>query len=130
MFWNKIKDRYLTWKTGRNAPERAWDKWLNETIVRNASTVENYYMNFEHIIEVDYEKVFDCYSSFCEFVRPEFSEYAYPNKPLGQNAVVNVFRGERDQWDKQFHIHDFGYDKTFAATNNEQDAMMIALKFG
>ena len=58
-FKEYIVDKWLTWRTGKNAEERAWRAWCDATINRRASTVEDFYYDFKHIIEVDPNKVYD-----------------------------------------------------------------------
>ena len=127
-----IVDRWLTWRTGKDAQTRAWDKWREETIVYRAGTVENYFMNFKYILPLDYRKVYPMerfHPFFGDRVDDGFDQYLYPNKPLGDNTVIHLFRGYKDSG--FFHITDFGdTDQLYAATNNERDAMMIALKYG
>lgn len=128
--WEEIKNIYLTWKTGKTKIQRDWEAWRDVTIIHNAHTIENYYANFKHIIELDPAKVWNQYEPFGWVPVAEFRQYEYPNRPLGANAVVNWFRGARNQWDGRFHIDEcFGSDHVFAATNNEQDAIMIAFLF-
>ena len=126
----RIKDKWLTWRTGKNAQERAWQKWLDETVVFRAGTVENMFMNFEHIIEVDPEKMMEMWHPFGWHTNEEFRKFEYPNKQLGDNAVWYWVRCRKDQWDHRWHIDELGgEDHMFVATNNERDAVLIALKF-
>ena len=125
-----LVDWYLTKRTGKNKQQREWEQWLEVTVVRQASTVENYFMNFKYILELDPNKVWDYSEPFGWIPVKEFKEYEFPNRPLGQNTVINWFRGYKDQWDGRFHLNDMmGGDHVFAATNNERDALMISLRF-
>jgi hypothetical protein len=125
-----VVDRYLTWRTGKDADQRLWDEWCCNNIVRGASTVENYYYSFKHIIEVDPAKVYDPTCPFGWTYVKDFQQFAYPNRPLGSNTMCDWFRCEKDQWDHRWHINDFsGADHLFAATNNDADALMITLKY-
>ena len=129
-YWETVKDRYFTWRTGRSKTEREWHAWYKITIVQAAHTVENYFMNFKYIIEVDPNRVWNQYEPFGWVPVEDFKQYEFPQRALGNNAVISWFRGYRDQWDSRFHINEMaGYDCTFVATNNEQDAIMIALKY-
>ena len=53
LMFSEIKDRlidkYLTWKTGKNKQQRIWGEWLINTINYQASTVEDYYKNFKYV---------------------------------------------------------------------------------
>lgn len=123
-----VKDKYLTWRTGKDKTTRDWEKWRDENIVYNAHDVQNYYRNFKHIIQVDPKKFWNYSDPFGWVPVDDFLKYEYPQKQLGDNAVANWFRGEWGMWDKRFHIDDcFGTDHVFVATNNDEDAVMIAL---
>ncbi len=127
----RLKDRFLTWHTGKDRRTRVWEKWKNETIVFRASTVENMFMNFKHIIEVNPEKMLDSTHPFGWHSNEEFNQFEYPNKELGDNSVWYWCRCRKDRWDSRWHFDEIGgEDKVFVATNNERDAVLIALKFG
>ena len=124
-----IKDKWLTWRTGLSRQERIWRKWQEETIVRNASTIENMFMNFKYILPVS-TNIFDLDEPFGWSPREDFQQYMYPRRDLYNCAVYHFARGERDQWDGKFHLNDWiGRDQLFVATNNSADAVMIALKY-
>ncbi len=125
-----IKDRWLTWRTGKNKQQRIWDAWQEENIVRRASTVENMFMHFKHIIPVS-TNIFDLHEPFGWTPCNDFKQYLYPNRELGNNTVFYFARGFRDPWDRKFHINDVRAeeDQVFVATNNDRDAIMIALKY-
>ena len=125
-----IVDKYLTWRTGNDKQTRTWLKWEEENIVRRASTIENRFMHFKYILPVT-TQIFNHAEPFGWYPNKEFREYMYPNRELGNNAVYYFARGYRDQWDGKFHLHDLRaeQDQVFVATNNERDAIMIALKY-
>ena len=125
-----IKDKYLTWSTGLTKQERAWIKWEKENIVRGASTIENMFMNFKYIVPVT-TNIFDLDEPFGWYPCEDFKQYLYPARALGDNTVYYFARGYRDQWDGKFHLNDIWaeQDQVFVATNNEVDAIMIALKW-
>lgn len=124
-----IKDRWLTWRTGLTKQERIYKKWQAETIVYRAHTIENMFMNFKYIIPVSTD-IFDHGEPFGWVPNNHFKQYLYPARELGDNAVYTFARGERNKWDGRFHLNDcFGGDQVFVATNNEQDAIMITLKY-
>ena len=121
------KDKYLTWQTGMNKSERAWDKWQAETIAHRANTIENMFMNFKYIIPVG-NSIFDLGEPWGWVPNEEFKQYMYPVRELGNNTVYYFARGYRDQWDGKFHVNEMsGGDQVFIATNNEEDAIIIAL---
>lgn len=125
-----LQDRYLTWHTGLDRQERAWRQWRDQTIVQNATTIENMFQNFRHIIPVGLD-IFDLNDPLGWSPCPEFREFLYPARPLGDNAVWYFARGYRDAWDGRFHISDLGaeQDQVFVATNSDQDAVIIALRW-
>jgi hypothetical protein len=129
--FGEIYEKYLTWKTGDDKIMRNWKKWSEENIVLNARTVQNMFVNFKHIMVVDPEKIFDYGSPHPGWnVTDDFAEYEYPAKPLGENAVWVFERGVWDYFHKEFSINGMGdIDLVFVATNNDEDAVMIALKY-
>jgi hypothetical protein len=125
-----IVDKWLTWRTGLNKEDRDWYKWQGGHIVERATTIENMFMHFKHIIPVS-TKIYDLNYPFGWVPCEDFKQYLYPNRALGDNTVYYFARGYRDQWDGKFHLHDIRaeQDQVFVATNNERDAIMIALKY-
>lgn len=127
---NLIKDKYLTWKTGISAEERAYREWYEQTVVYKASTAEDMFKNFKYVIIVDYEKIFEWWHPFGIPVVDDAKQYFYPRRLQGECAVYRILRGERDPYDNRFHITDFGSeDRVYVATNNERDAVMLSLKY-
>lgn len=130
-----IVDKYLTWKTGKNKSQRDFEQWRATAFVFYSDTVEGYFYKFKYVIEIDPEKVYNDKfneSSFNELpFNGAFEEYMYPRRSLGQNVVVYWFRCTTSyHWDGKIHIDEcFGEDRLFAATNSEEDAVQIALKF-
>ena len=126
----KIKDWYLTRKTGLTASERAWMQWLSETVNHRARTVQDKYKNFKYIIPVNSFRVMNYADPIGWSLVDDLKKYTYPTRPLGDNLVWTWARGDWDQWDKQFHFNDIsGGDQLFLATNNERDAIIISLKY-
>lgn len=126
----KIEDWYLTKKTGRNARERAWDQWKEENIAIRADTVNGIFYKFKHIIEVDPAKIFDRNEPFGWVTVNEFHQFEYPTRELGNNTVWMWVRCLKDPWSKKWTVNEIGgEDHVFVATNNEKDAIIIALKF-
>ena len=125
-----IKDKWLTWRTGNDKQTRDWDKWCDETVVHRASTIENMFMNFKYIIPVT-TQIYNPIGPFGWVPCEDFNQYRYPSRALGDCTVYYFARGYRDEWDGKFHLNDLRHeqDQVFAATNNEEDAVMIALKY-
>lgn len=128
--WEILVDKYLTWRTGWDQEQRIWYAWRDANINHRADTVENMFDKFDHIIEVDHNKWFG-YDGIHTYVEPHAQEYLWPQRDLGNNAVYIYARGYRDQWDGRFHLNDFRHeaDRVFVATNNDIDAVMIALRY-
>ena len=124
-----IVDRYLTWKTGDDKVTRDWTAWYEVNVVYRASTIENMFMHFEHIVEVDWKK-FITDDGLAWVPVPDAKQYFWPARELGNNCVWRLERVSWDQWQNRWDITDFGTeDKVFVATNSADDAMMIALKY-
>ena len=89
------------------------------------------FRNFKHIIMVDVDKFVDYHEPFAWVPNEDARQYFWPNRPLGENAVWRFERvincpATANQWE----INELGgEDKIFVATNNERDALMIALKY-
>ena len=124
-----IKDKWLTWRTGLKKSDREFSKWFEETVVQNAPTIENMFMNFKFILPVS-TQIFDHDEPFGWVPNEEFRQYMYPNRAIGDCAVYYFARGYRDRWDGKFYKDDMsGSDQVFVATNNEVDAIMITLRW-
>jgi hypothetical protein len=125
-----IKDKWLTWRTGLTKQDRAWIKWRDQNVVQCAHTIENMFMHFEYILPVS-TRIFDHSEPFGWVPCVEFRQYLYPARSLGNNAVYFFARGYRDPWDGRFHLNDLRHeqDQVFVATNNEIDAIIIALRW-
>lgn len=130
-FLEDLKDKWLTWQTGISKSEREYRTWREQNIVFSARDVTNFFQGYKYIIAVDYNKVNVRFNPMFGLIESdEFLSYMYPHRPLGQNCFYGDFRGYWDQWDKRFHMDDtIGNSQMFVATNSEEDAVMIALKW-
>jgi hypothetical protein len=125
-----IVDRWLTWRTGKSKEEREWIQWYEENVVYRASSITNMFQNFKHVIEVDTHKFMDPAEPFAWVPNKDARQYFWPQRPLGNNAVWRFERVILDKWTNTWYISGMGdQDKVFVATNNDKDAIMIALKF-
>jgi hypothetical protein len=123
-----IVDRWLTWRTGKDRQQREYEAWYYTTVNIRASTAEDMYKNFKYLIQVNADK-FLVFHMFTE-PKDDLREYRCPQRELGDNILWTILRGEQMP-DGKFHITDFGYeDRVYIATNNSEDAMMLALKYG
>ncbi len=127
----RIVDWYLTKRTGKDKSTREWEAWYNENVVWRADTIPNMFKNFEHVIEVDWRKFITDGGMGCWVPVESARQYFWPQRELGSNCVWRMERVIWDKWDRCWHINGLGdEDKIFVATNDERDAMMIALKYG
>lgn len=126
-----IKDKYLTWKTGKDRAEREWIMWYDLNVNWRASDITDMFKNFKHVIIVDVHKFTNPHEPFAWVPCDDAKQYFWPERPLGNNAVWRFERVEWNEWDKRWHLNSLGgQDLIFVATNNDRDAMMIALKYG
>jgi hypothetical protein len=125
-----IKDRWLTWRTGKDRSTREWEAWYEVNVVYRASSITNMFQHFKHVIEVDSRKFIDHGEPFAYVPCEDARQYFWPSRPLGENCV---WRFERVMWDNRantWYISGLGdTDMIFVATNNDDDAVMVSLKF-
>ena len=124
-----IVDRWLTWRTGKPKAERDWEAWYEVNVVYRAGTIPNMFMHFKHVIEVDSDK-FMVEDPFTWAPCEDAQQYFWPARELGNNAVWRFERVMWNQWQQCWDITGMGNeDKVFVATNNDEDAIMISLKY-
>ena len=122
----RIVDKYLTWRTGKDKDQREWEAWYDRNVVWKASTIPNMFMHFKHVIVVNPDTFFNRREPFVYVPNTDAKQYFWPQRELGNNAVWRFERvipyGSND-----YYINGMGdRDKVFVATNNDKDAMMIA----
>lgn len=124
-----LKDKYLTWRTGKEKTQREWEAWYETNVVYRASTIDNMFMHFKHIIIVDPNKFFQ-FDPFAYVPCEDAKQYLWPHRELDNNAVWRIERVIWDRWSNSWMVNGLGdEDIVFVATNNDRDAMMIALKY-
>ena len=127
----QIKDWYLTRKTGYTKAEREYRAWYEQTVNVRATRIKDIFGNFEHIVVVDPSKFFDLDEPFGWIVREDARQYFWPVRALGENCVWEfhrVMNCPATAW--EWEVNELGgEDKVFVATNNQQDATMIALRW-
>lgn len=125
-----IVDRYLTWKTGKNKEQREWEAWYEQNVNYRATRIKDMFKNFKHVIIVDSSKFFQ-FDPFAWVPTEDAKQFFWPARPLGENCVwrfERVINCPATAW--EWEINELGgADTVFVATNNERDAMMIALKY-
>jgi hypothetical protein len=128
----QIKDWYLTRKTGYTRDEREYRAWYDQTVNVRAIRIKDMFNNFRYIIIVDPNKFFNLEEPFGWIVREDVNQYFWPQRPLSETAVwrfERVMNAPSTAW--EWHVNELGgEDQVFVATNNKQDAIMIALKYG
>ena len=126
-----IRDWYLTRKTGKTKAEREFIAWYEQNVNYRATRIKNMFENFEHVVIVDLNKFVDHAEPFTWVPCADARQYFWPARPLGENAVwrfERVINCPATAW--EWEVNELGgEDKIFVATNNERDAMMIALKY-
>ena len=126
-----IKDRWLTWRTGKDKQQREWEAWYEIHVNYRAGDTTDMFKNFKHVMVVAADKFFDHGEPFAWVTNADARQYFWPRRELGNNAVWRFERVMWDQWDRRWHINGMGdEDKVFVATNSDNDAIMIALKYG
>ncbi len=124
-----IKDKWLTWRTGKDKQQREWEEWYEVNVVYRASTIDGMFQHFKHVIIVDPTK-FMLEDPFAWRPCEDAQQYFWPARELGDNAVWRFERVMWNQWEQGWDINGLGdRDKVFVATNSDKDAMMIALKY-
>lgn len=125
-----LKDRWLTWRTGKDKKQREWEAWYEVNVVYRASSITNMFQHFKHVIEVDTNKFMDLDEPFGWVPCDDALQYFWPARELGDNAVWRFERVMLDKWTNTWYVNGLGdEDKVFVATNNDEDATMIALKY-
>lgn len=104
------------------------ERWRSKIVNSSAASVEDYFSHFEYILIVDPKKILDVTNTYPAVV---FSEYEYPNRTRSNAALIRIFRvTPKNETDGKHYFDEiWGKDTAFVATNNEQDAVMIALRF-
>jgi hypothetical protein len=129
--WQQIKDWYYFRKTGYTRAEREYRAWYESAINWRATRVRDIFHNFEHIIIVDPNKFFT-YDPFVWALKKDAKQYFWPQRALGENAVWRWERVIRaPSTGNEWSVNELGGEDTvFVATNSDEDAVMIALKYG
>ena len=128
----RLKDWYLTKKTGKDKSQREWEAWYDQNVNYRATKIRDMFKNFKHVIIVNTDKFVDHAEPFAWVPCKDARQYFWPARPLGENCVwrfERVINCPATAW--EWEINEIGgEDMIFVATNNERDAVMIALKYG
>jgi hypothetical protein len=127
--WENLKDRWITWRTGKTKSQRDYEAWYNSTVNVRAKSVEEMFANFKYVFRVNPNKFLIWH--FSVEPRDDLRQYQYPQRALGDSLLWTVQRGDPNFWDNGFVITDpTEEDLVYLATNNSEDALMLALKYG
>ena len=127
----KIKDWYLTKKTGKDKVQRDWEAWYDANVNYRATRIKDMFKNFKHIIIVNPNKFTDPHEPFAWVPCSSARQYFWPQRPV---ETTCVWRFERvinyPSTNNEWHVNEFGgEDHIFVATNSDEDATMIALLY-
>lgn len=125
-----LKDRWLTWRTGKDKYQREWEAWYEVNVNYRANTISHMFQNFKHVIVVNPDTFFDLCEPFAYVPCEDAMQYFWPRRELDNNCVWRFERVVPDDGTTDWIINGMGdRDKVFVATNSDRDAMMIALKY-
>jgi len=127
----RISDWYLTKKTGKNKTQREAEEWFNQNVNIRANRINDRYRNFKHIFSVSPDKFFDHSEPFGWVPCTDARKYFWPHRQLGDNAVWGWHRVIKSpSTGNDWEINEIGgEDIVFVATNNGEDAVIMALKY-
>lgn len=130
-FKEYIVDKWLTWRTGNDKATRDWEAWYKTNVNYRANRINDMFKNFKHIIIVDTDKFVDHSEPFTWVPNKDAKQYFWPQRPLGENAVWRFERVTKaPSTNNEWVLNDIGgEDHIFVATNNDKDAIIIALKY-
>ena len=126
-----VKDRWLTWRTGYTREERLFRAWYDDTVNWRASDITDMFKNFQHVIDVDWNKFITDGGMGCPVPVPDARQYFWPRRPLETTCVWRIERVTWNESDHRWHLTEIGADcdKVFVATNSDADAVMIKLRW-
>lgn len=134
MIWagHSGKDKWLqSTFSGLNAAHQMIERdWNQANIKPNADTIKEMFPKHKHIFEIDPYKVYPNLNATQGWKIDQYfiDNFFYPNKELGDHAIVVLMRGIPND-DYIFERNELGGDGCFVATNSEKDATIIALKY-
>ena len=126
----RLVDWYLTRKTGKTKDEREWEVWYRQNVNLHSRRIKDMFAKFQYVIVVDPEKFFS-FDPFAWVVTKDAQQYFWPKCPMMESAVwrcERVINYASTTW--EWEVNELGGEDTvFVATNNERDAVMIALRW-
>lgn len=134
MIWagHANKDKWLqsTFSSLDAAHQMIERDWNQSNIKPNADSIKQIFYKHKHIFEIDPWKVYPNLQNTQGWKIDQYfvDNFFYPNKPLGQHAIVVLMRGVEDEYNI-FERNELGTDACFVATNSDEDATFIALRY-
>lgn len=133
---DQVRERWTTWRTGKTREEREWEAWVKANINWRSDRVRDIFGTFRYVIDVDPDK-FLVDHALTWVPHPDARQYFYPVRPLGRNAVWKIMRvhqqtgiGLDGETQAEWFVNELGgEDRLFVATNSEQDAVIISLRW-
>ncbi len=121
----KLRKKYFP--TEEEIEEARETEWHDKNTSTSADNIRDYFHGLEYIVELDWEKV---YASGWILLKDIRIKYCYPSRQLEDQTIFTCVRGTPTNDSRIFALNEiFGGDRVFAATNNEKDAIMLALKY-
>lgn len=128
----KVKDWYLTKKTGLTSEERRVRAWYDERINYRADYIDEIYHGFDYIIEVDPYLVLDFSHPLGWVSLKDFQKYQYPTQPVEIAAFWAWVRGFREHsfGRRRYTLNEIaGGDNLFVMTNSKEVAVEISANY-
>jgi len=129
-----IKDKWVQCSFANTSiqDQQVEKEWNKQNISQGASTIKDMLHGFKYIIELDHLKVYSEHHGMHGWLVPAAfrEEFFYPHRELGDHTVITMMRGSYTNNAKIFEHNEFGdKDAVFAGTNNENDALLLALRY-
>lgn len=132
--FSRIKERYMDWRYPTTKHQRRLEAWLRPRIFYPGRTPKEYFCGFKFVVRVNYDSVYSgpYDGMFGRSMCQDFKAYLYPTRSFEEGPCIALI--DRGLWNKYTGEFEFnglgGDDEMFVATNNEDDVIMLALRFG
>ena len=126
-----LVERWRTWRTGKTTDERALESWRDAHLNKDAKYLSEYFVNMNHVIQVDPDKFFSRNIMGLPGMDPDVKQYFWPNRSVGNSCLCIHCRVSWDDRARDWLLDgDFGNEeKVIIATQHEKDATMLSLKY-
>ena len=126
--FKKIKEWYITKKTGLDTEQRRVRQWYQDRINYRGTLLREIYYGFDYLIEVDPWKVLDGDFPLGWVASRDFKMYQYPNLPIDEAASWVWIRGFKTE-EGLVNNEIGGTDYLYAVTNSKETAIKMITKF-